>query len=285
MSNQSFHLQEIYLVVKKQIRSVLVFTIVVGLLGAGTIFLVPKKYQSTVVLTANNPQVTDKAALFNAQIQSLYSGYGSTDDLDRIVGMSMLDTLYLAMVDQFKLQLEYKLKATDTLRLRQLAAKKLRKDVLLERTDQQQLKINVLFKNPEMAASIANAMQHWIAQHAMQENRKRYQKIVTVLNNKIESVEKEYQQVSEKLAQATSFSQINWLQQDQQRFIEQAQQIRKAKEEFEVGLAAMPELVAVQQVAAPNLKHVYPNEWMFIFLFLLGGFATGVLWVIIRNRK
>lgn len=285
MSNQSFHLQEIYLVVKKQIRSVLVFTIVVGLLGAGILYLVPRKYQSTVVLTANNPQVTDKAALFNAQIQSLYSGYGSTDDLDRIVGMSMLDTLYLAMVDQFKLQLEYRLKATDTLRLRQLAAKKLRKDVLLERTDQQQLKINVLFKNPEMAASIANAMQQWIAQHAMQENRKRYEKIVTVLNNKIESVEKEYQQVSEKLAQATSFSQINWLQQDQQRFIEQAQQIRKAKEEFEVGLAAMPELVAVQQVAAPNLKHVYPNEWMFIFLFLLGGFATGVLWVIIRNSK
>lgn len=285
MSNQSFHLQEIYLVVKKQIRSVLVFTIVVGLLGAGTLFFVPKKYQSTVVLTANNPQITDKAALFNAQIQSLYSGYGSTDDLDRIVGMSMLDTLYLAMVDQFKLQLEYKLKATDTLRLRQLAAKKLRKDVLLERTDQQQLKINVLFKNPEMAASIANAMQQWIAQHAMQENRKRYEKIVAVLKTKIESVEKEYQQVSEKLAQATSFSQINWLQQEQQRFIEQAQQIRKAKEEFEVGLAAMPELVAVQQVAAPNLKHVYPNEWMFIFLFLLGGFVTGVLWVIIRNRK
>lgn len=285
MSNQSFHLQEMYLVVKKQMRSVLVFTIVIGLLGAGALFLVPRKYQSTVVLTANNPQVTDKAALFNAQIQSLYSGYGSTDDLDRIVGMSMLDTLYLAMVDQFKLQLEYKLNATDTLRLRQLAAKKFRKDVLLERTDQQQLKINVLFKNPEMAASIANAMQQWIAQHAMQENRKRYEKIVTVLNNKIESVEKEYQQVSEKLAQATSFSQINWLQQEQQRFIEQAQQIRKAKEEFEVGLAAMPELVAVQQVAAPNLKHVYPNEWMFIFLFLLGGFATGVLWVIIRNSK
>ena len=285
MSNQSFHLQEMYLVVKKQMRSVLVFAIVVGLLGAGALFLVPRKYQSTVVLTANNPQVTDKAALFNAQIQSLYSGYGSTDDLDRIVGMSMLDTLYLAMVDQFKLQLEYKLKATDTLRLRQLAAKKLRKDVLLERTDQQQLKINVLFKNPEKAASIANAMQQWIAQHAMQENKKRYEKIVTVLNNKIESVEKEYQQVSEKLAQATSFSQINWLQQEQQRFIEQAQQIRKAKEEFEVGLAAMPELVAVQQVAAPNLKHVYPNEWMFIFLFLLGGFATGVLWVIIRNSK
>lgn len=285
MSNQSFHLQEMYLVVKKQMRSVLVFAIVVGLLGAGALFLVPRKYQSTVVLTANNPQVTDKAALFNAPIQSLYSGYGSTDDLDRIVGMSMLDTLYLAMVDQFKLQLEYKLKATDTLRLRQLAAKKLRKDVLLERTDQQQLKINVLFKNPEMAASIANAMQQWIAEHAMQENRKRYEKIVTVLNYKIESVEKEYQQVSEKLAKATSFSQINWLQQDQQRFIEQAQQIRKAKEEFEVGLAAMPELVGVQQVAAPNLNHVYPNEWMFIILFLLGGFATGVLWVIIRNRK
>jgi capsular polysaccharide biosynthesis protein len=285
MNNNSFHLQEILLVVRKNMRSVWVFTIVVGLLGAAALFLVPRKYESTVVLTANNPQITDKAALFNQQIQSLYSGYGSTDDLDRIIGISMLDTLYLAMVDQFKLHLVYRLNALDTLRLRQLAAKKLRKDVQLERTDQQQLKMNVRFKHPDTAASIANAMQQWISKHAMQENKNRYEKIVAVLNEKIKGLEAEYQETTGKISQANTLAQINWLVQDQQRLLQQAQEIRKTKEEFAVGLAAMPELVAVQQVATPNLKHVYPNEWLFIFLFLLGGFATGVLWVIIRNSK
>lgn len=285
MNNNSFHLREILLVVKKNMRSVWVFTIVVGILGAGALFFVPRKYQSTVVLAANNPQITDKAALFNQQIQSLYSGYGSTDDLDRIIGISMLDTLYLSMVDQFQLHLVYRLNALDTLRLRQLAAKKLRKDVQLERTDQQQLKMNVRFKHPDTAALLANAMQVWISNYSMQENTKRYEKIVAVLSEKIKGLELEYQETTGKINQATALAQINWLVQDQQRLLQQAQEIRKTKEEFSVGLAAMPNLVAVQQTASPNLKHVYPNEWLFVMLLLVAGFCTGVLWVIIRNRN
>src|SRR5689334_6862621 len=89
-----------------------VFTVMIlSLLVVGTItFLQPRKYLSTATAVPASSVATDKARIFNENIQGLYSALGSPDDLDRIIGTANLDTVYMAVAQQFTLPDHYKLK-------------------------------------------------------------------------------------------------------------------------------------------------------------------------------
>src|SRR5712691_9879282 len=96
-----------YLVSKwwKQMLSV----VVISLVAASVIlFLQPPQYLSVTTAVPANALSADKAKIFNSNIETLYSNIGTPDDLDMILGTARLDTVYLAVTDQFNLFDHYK---------------------------------------------------------------------------------------------------------------------------------------------------------------------------------
>src|SRR5689334_13034427 len=80
------------------------FVVFLSLLAVGIItFLKPRKYLSTATALPVSAVLSDKAKIFNDNIQYLYSTLGSADELDRIIGTGNLDTLYLSVTRQFNL--------------------------------------------------------------------------------------------------------------------------------------------------------------------------------------
>ena len=83
--------------------------VLLSLLAVGVItFLQPRLYLSVATAVPASSFLSDKSKIFNENIQELYSTLGTPDDLDRIVGTSTLDTIYLTVTDEFNLFDHYK---------------------------------------------------------------------------------------------------------------------------------------------------------------------------------
>jgi hypothetical protein len=146
----------LYLVTKwwKQICLVVFFALLtVGLI----VFLQPRKYLSTATALPVSTVSTDKARIFNENIEGLYSALGNSDDLDMIIGTAQLDTVYLAMTDQFNLIKHYKVKGIDSTR-RARTAILLRKRSQVIKSEYGELKIKVWDRDKQLAAVMANTL-------------------------------------------------------------------------------------------------------------------------------
>jgi len=130
--------------------------VVCAMLAAGIIaWLKPLQYLSTSTALPASLFNSDKSRLFNENIQILYSELGTADDLDMIVGTAQLDTVYLAVTDQFNLYDHYQLQG-DNRRMR--AAQLLRGNSKVYKTDYGELKVKVWDTDKDLAPQLADAI-------------------------------------------------------------------------------------------------------------------------------
>jgi hypothetical protein len=163
------------------------------LLPPVTVFVIPRYYRSASTVVSANPALADKARLFNTNIQTLYSYFGSGDDLDRIYGIADMRSTYVKLVDEFSLINYYQLKGDSISILKTKAAKCLQKDIHLEKTEQSQLQIIAWTKNKQLSANLVNRMVAIIQETEMDIWKTNYQNSQDKLNSSITLMEKEYQ--------------------------------------------------------------------------------------------
>lgn len=145
-----------YLLAKwwKQILVVVLLSLIIATLA---LLLSPRKYLSVTTALPASSYNTDKARIFNENIQELYSVLGTTDELDMIAGTGKLDTLYLAVSDQFNLPEHYKINEKgEAGRLK--AATVLKKNSTVMKSEYGELKVRVWDKNKDLAPQLANAL-------------------------------------------------------------------------------------------------------------------------------
>lgn len=143
-------------VITRRWKLILLLTLLAAVLSLLLCLFVPKKYLGVATVLTANPALSDKARLFNQNIEALYPELGSLDDLDRIEGTTKLDTVYLALAKDFSLVSHYDLSSNDSTALYQ-AAKRLKKNTDISRTGYGELRIKVWDKNNQLAAALANA--------------------------------------------------------------------------------------------------------------------------------
>lgn len=138
----------------KQILAV----IITSLLVVGTVtYLKPKKYLSVATAVPASSFASDKSKIFNENIQALYSALGTPDDLDMIVGTAKLDTVYLAVTDQFNLFDHYKIKEKGEA-ARNKAASLLKKNTKVMKSEYGELKVKTWDTDKNLAPQLANAI-------------------------------------------------------------------------------------------------------------------------------
>jgi uncharacterized protein involved in exopolysaccharide biosynthesis len=119
--------------------------------------MMPKKYLATATAAPASAFASDRSKLFNENLEILYSALGTPDDLDLVVGTSKLDTVYLAVVDELKLENEFDVSEKgEAARLK--IATMIRKDTRVQKSAYGELKIRVWDKEKERSARIANAL-------------------------------------------------------------------------------------------------------------------------------
>jgi hypothetical protein len=132
--------------------------VILALLTSGIIvYLKPPEYLSVATAVPSSTYSTDKARLFNSNIQHLYSALGTPDDLDIIVGTATLDTIYLAVAVKFNLWDHYKIKDTGLMAVKKAAAQ-LKAATKVMKSEYGDLKVKVWNTDKQLAPQLANAL-------------------------------------------------------------------------------------------------------------------------------
>jgi uncharacterized protein involved in exopolysaccharide biosynthesis len=143
-----------HLIVKYR-TSIIVTVLAAALLALGVSMLMPKQYLSSASLLPANSKMMDKQAMFGSNIQELYSAYGASEDLDRLMATLHSSAVLQQVVDSLQLQKHYAISGKDA---RKKALKKLQKQVKLSRSEYGEINIKAWDKDPVMAQRIVSLM-------------------------------------------------------------------------------------------------------------------------------
>jgi hypothetical protein len=137
-------------------KQMLLVIIVAVAIVAAIVFSEKPLYLSVTTALPASGILTDKAKIFNNNIEGLYSSLGDPDDLDKILGTAQLDTVYLAVAIAYNLWDHYKIGKKEE-QVRGSAAI-LQSNSKVFRSEYGELKIKVWDTDKNLAPQLANAI-------------------------------------------------------------------------------------------------------------------------------
>jgi len=148
---------DIFYLISKWWKQMLVIAGLSLLIVGIIIFLKPDQYLSVATAVPASSFSADKSKIFSENIEALYSELGTPDDLDMILGTAKLDTVYLAVTDQFNLFDHYKVSEKGEA-ARHKATKLLMCNSKVMKSEYGELKVKVWDTDKNLAPQLANAI-------------------------------------------------------------------------------------------------------------------------------
>lgn len=148
---------DIFYLISRWWKQIFLLTGISLLVVAAVVYFQPSRYLSVATALPASSFQSDKASIFNNNIQELYPSIGEPDDLDRILGTARLDTVYLAVADSFNLWDHYKTEEKGKAALTK-AAISLKKYSKVTKSDYGELKVKVWDTDKNLAPELANAI-------------------------------------------------------------------------------------------------------------------------------
>ncbi|MDB5208597.1 MAG: hypothetical protein JWR72_3672 [Flavisolibacter sp.] len=148
---------DIISVISRRWKLIFLLTLLATAVAFIVSMLIPKQYVSTVTALPANSMLSDKARIFNNNIEGLYPEIGGPDELDPIEGTAKLDTVYIAAASAFHLAPHYAIEE-GTAYADYKAAIILKKKTDIRRSAYGELKIKVWDVDPAVASQLANIL-------------------------------------------------------------------------------------------------------------------------------
>jgi len=284
MQNDPFNLVSATAVFKKHGRFISFFTLGAVLVTTIILFPMPQYFRSTATVISANPVLADKARLFNTNIQSLYSYFGSGDDLDRIYGIADMDTTYKKLVDEFSLTDYYKLDGDSLPLLRRKAVLRLREDLTVRKTEKGQLQVIAWTKEKQLSADLVNRMVAILQQREADIWENNYQHALAQILSSTATMETEYKQLSDSLSTGNTASH-ELVAANRQSLLEQIRQYRKTADEYRLAIQTNPPVLYVMESAVPAAKAERPDKIAIILAAFIISLVFSSLLVLINNRN
>jgi hypothetical protein len=185
---------DLFLVFSRRWKFILGFTILAAIVALAAALFSPKKYLSVATALPANSVVADKARIFNPNIEALYSDFGSPDELDRLEGTALLDTIFISTAQDYNLPGHYLMNSSNEGMFK--AAMKLKANSSISRSGYGELKIKVWDVDPNLASEMANSLLQKIQelhQHLQNESNRM---IVQRIKEDLAQKAKQYESIS-----------------------------------------------------------------------------------------
>ncbi|MES1215327.1 MAG: hypothetical protein ABUT20_07415 [Bacteroidota bacterium] len=272
---------DIFYLVSKRWKPMLAVVMISIVTVAIVLYLKPKQYLSIATSLPASSVAADKARIYNKNIEYLYSGIGSPDDLDRIIGTAQLDTIYLAVTDQYNLFDHYKISDENE---RTKAARQLKKYSRVIKSDYGELKVKVWDTDKNLAPKLANAIMDKL--ESIHRNLQSSSNLASY--NSLQSTQQKIQ------TQIDSIDQVVGIEKKENGIVaahrkilfDQWQENEKLINEYQLMLNNNPPVLMAVEKAKPATRPDKP-EWLQILLVtaLLSLFFAILLALILERRK
>ena len=264
-------------------KNIIVFVALSLAVATIVLYFLPKQYQARAVATAGNPLLSDKAYLFNQNIDQLYSNFGNADDLDRLLGVATLDTTFKIIVDSFKLVSYYQSTVSDNFIRRYNAVLALKEDVAIRKNELNQLTVEVWNKNPLLASDIANSLMAIVEDITAAGLQRSYAQTLLVMDTTLAGLKKKYEDLSTNAAQPKA--NIGLKDAQKTTLLKQIEQYQKTYDEVRIAEANRQPALLVLQSATPPAKASKPKIFAWLFGVMVASVGFGLLSVLLYDRK
>jgi tetratricopeptide (TPR) repeat protein len=246
--------------------------------------LLPKQYLSTATALPANSLVADKARILNANIEALYPEIGLPDELDKLEGTAALDTLFIAVANEFKLDEHYHIHASDE--SMDKAVLKLRKNSNISRTGYGELRIKVWDIDRNIAAAMANSFLSKLQalhQHLQNENNL---VVLQRLKEAYASKEKLFNNYSDSVVKTGTAQEL--MAARKATILEQLKQYQFAMDQYELAIKTNPPVLLSVEKARPAVWSDRPKIFQILVLTAIAAFLFSFLLAVSfesRNKK
>ncbi len=278
----TFNLIDVMHLLKSKWRVLLSFTLLSAMVAATFVFIMTPEFKSSATLLAGNPQLSDKARLFNQQIKDLYTNFGSGDDLDRIQAFAEMNNTLLEVVSKNDLIAYFDLPKSDSSSGFK-ATELLRKKLHYIKTDKDQLIISCLSSDKILSAKIVNdiaAEAELSLRKMVQENN---QQIIHQLDSTAVILKEKYNQLAKNNTSNDAASK-RLIGAELETIIDQLDQTQKASQELRIASETMPHFIQVMEKGIPASEINWPNKPLIITVSALLGFVFSAIVVLSRNQ-
>jgi hypothetical protein len=149
-------MEELIRILYRWLKPIGIVSGIAAVLSALVSLLLPEYFLSTAVITPINPHLMDRTSLFSVEGgETPVYLFGGKPELNRLVTLSTSRSLEEHLVNKFKLYEHYKIDTTDKLK-GYWVSEELRSHFKTVKTPDGLLKIEVLDKDPNIAAQMAN---------------------------------------------------------------------------------------------------------------------------------
>jgi tetratricopeptide (TPR) repeat protein len=246
--------------------------------------LLPKQYLSTTTALPANSLVADKARILNANIEALYPEIGLPDELDKLEGTAALDTLFIAVANEFKLDEHYHIHASyESI---DKAVLKLRKNSNISRTGYGELRVKVWDVDRNIAAAMANSFMSKLQalhQHLQNENNL---VVLQRLKEAYASKEKLFNNYSDSVVKTGTAQELMAAQ--KATILEQLKQYQLAMDQYELAIKTNPPVLLSVEKARPAIWSDRPKIFQILVLTAIAAFLFSFLLAVSfesRNKK
>lgn len=278
------HLQNILPLLKQHKKFIFLFTFLITIGTGLLLFFIPPEYKSVATLTPLNPQLADKATLFNPNIKDLYSIFGNGNDIERMEAANDWNSIYSAIVIECKLDKEYGIKDADSSIRIQKAVKILRKKLYAEPTEKGMLQLIAWSKNPDSSKKLVNAFRSKIGLRIQSVFISRYDSAIKNMKLSYDSLQKKY------IAAATSSHspstpQYKLAQIEVASITKLLEDNFKITGELEQAKSAVPQILFVLDAPEADKTAFRPDKPIVLLGTFLAALIFSMAWVIIYHRN
>jgi uncharacterized protein involved in exopolysaccharide biosynthesis len=273
---------DIFDLIAKWWKQILAFVIIALVVTAIVVYTTPKKYLGQATALPAPTYATDKAGVFSENLQILYPGLGTSDDLDMILGTAHLDTVYTAVAAELNLADYFGIDKADIERNKK-AGSVLKEKTRVIKSDYGDLKVKVWDGDKHRAAEMANGVMDKLQQ---------IQQDVQTANNAamLEKIKEgysgkvlEYQKLHDSLSHMdVNAATAQLLTARQNSLVQQVQEYEKLLNQYQLMVNAKPHALIIVEKASPALwpDKPKPKETLLaaaVLSLLFGLFAALVL--------
>ena len=260
----------------KRILSLVALAIVVTTI---VVFIIPKNYLGVATALPAPDYTADKSSVFSQNLQSLYSAFGTPDDLDKILGTARLDTVYKAVAQKLELIDHYHIENSSV--GLQKAALRLKEKTRVIKTDYGELQVKVWDGDKLMAAELANGIMEKLQQIHQDIQTTNNATILAKINDEYAEKKTEYGKLLDSLSHTNT---PELLSVQKNTLLEQIGQYEKLSNQYTLMVNAKPQVLVIVEKSTPALYADKPKIIETIIAAAVLSFLFGILGALILER-
>jgi len=273
---------DIFDLIAKWWKQIIGFVVIAVAVAAIIVYTMPKKYLGQATALPAPTYAVDKAGVFSENLQILYPGLGTSDDLDMIIGTAHLDTVYTAVAADLHLADYFGIDKNDPERDRK-AGSILKERSKVFKSDYGELKVKVWYGDRQKAAEMANGLMDKLQQIMQDVQTATNVAMLEKIKQEYAAHQAEYKSLTDSSKNITTASEIFLAKRIS--LGEQLQRYEKLQSEYQLMVNAKPQSLLVVEKATPGLWPDKPKPRQALLVAAVLSLLFGLFAALVLERR